>query len=146
MKIKLIAENDKDRQLLDGDEVVHEGIKDYFLFGHKIDEDKDQFDFQHWNGQPRYLMSSLHYFYEQLNDDRRREENARPSYLDESLEKAMVKDTGTVIEFPMKDLNADNKSKPMIKRGAVQVQDVQDIDLTNIAENLTEKEENFDED
>ena len=60
MIIKLIPENDFEKQSMK--EVEHRGVKSFFIFGNKKDEDNDPVDFHDWNGSYRYLQGSLYYF------------------------------------------------------------------------------------
>jgi hypothetical protein len=72
MQIKLIPETESERlRFGDEGEVVHTGVQDYFLAGVRKDEDSDMVDFHDWRGQYRFLLGSLQYFYEVLNDERR---------------------------------------------------------------------------
>ena len=43
-------------------EVEHTGVKEFFIFGIKKDENSDSIDFHDWSGSYRYLYGSLCYF------------------------------------------------------------------------------------
>ena len=78
MIIKLIPETEEEkirfRENFSSDEIVHEGINEFFLFGNKIVNNFQLTDFHEWTGSPRYLMGNLRYFYEVVNDERRMKE------------------------------------------------------------------------
>lgn len=40
----------------------HKGIKEFFIFGNKADEDSQLVDFHDWKGSYRFLIGSLEYF------------------------------------------------------------------------------------
>ena len=78
MQIKLIPETDNEKlRFGDVSEVVHNGVNDYFIAGVKADEDNSSVDFHDWRGQYRFLLGSLQYFYEMINDERRQQEARR---------------------------------------------------------------------
>jgi hypothetical protein len=51
--------------------VEHKGVKEFFIMGNKIDPDGSLIDYHDWSGSYRYLVGSLKYFAEVLNDERR---------------------------------------------------------------------------
>jgi hypothetical protein len=74
MIVKLIPETDEERQRYQQKgvaEIEHAGVREYMLFGNKIDSEGDLADFHEWHGSYRYLMGSLNYFYEEINDNRK---------------------------------------------------------------------------
>ena len=76
MIIKLIPETDEEKARYANkgiDEIEHSGVREYMLFGNKIDPEGDLADFHEWHGSFRYLMGSLNYFYETVNDNRHTE-------------------------------------------------------------------------
>ena len=48
------------------------GVRDFLMFGVKADEDEQYIDFHEWQGNLRYLLGSLMYYYEVINDERRK--------------------------------------------------------------------------
>jgi hypothetical protein len=75
MKIKIIPETDSEkeefRQKFGTDKIEHKGIREYFIFGNNVADRGDVADFHEWVGSYLYLMYSLNYFYELINDERR---------------------------------------------------------------------------
>lgn len=72
MIIKFIAETELERKRFGGAETVeHTNVKEYFIVGNKIDSEGSIVDYHEWNGSFRYLLGTLRYFYELINDDRR---------------------------------------------------------------------------
>ena len=69
MKVQLIPENEAETNLLKDFE--HEGVQDVFVFGNKVDENGEIKDFHFWKGNYRYLIGSLNFFYNEINDERR---------------------------------------------------------------------------
>ena len=117
MRIKLIPENDEERAKYAGkDEVVHNGVREFMIFGNKIDGDGDLLDFHEWTGQARYLLGSLQYFYESINDERREQRDAE-------LQRRMMRVHQAPTQF-------GNVSGGMVKRGAVKDPNVQPIDVS----------------
>jgi len=99
MIIKLIAETEVERKRFGGNESVeHFGVKEYFLAGNKIDPEGSIVDFHEWNGGFRFLIGTLGYFYEVVNDDRR-----KSSIRSES-------------ELPI-NIGGNQSGSPMIRRG-----------------------------
>ena len=60
MKIKLIPETEEEKSRMG--EVEHSGVKTFFMFGSKIDQDGDILEFHDWHGGYKYLVGSLYYF------------------------------------------------------------------------------------
>jgi len=78
MQIKLTPETDEEKANFgDVGELVHEGVKDYFLVGIKADEDADIVDFYDWRGKHQFLLGNLQYYYEVINDERRQKDARR---------------------------------------------------------------------
>ena len=126
MQIKLIPETDAEKAKYGGmDEVVHADVHEFLMFGNKIDTDGDLTDFHEWAGQPRYLLGSLQYFYETLNDERK-----------EQREKHMqlrMAQPPPPVQMPSTPINvADVENSPMVKHGQVFQQDLQPIDITGL--------------
>lgn len=126
MIIKLIPETDVERQNMQEEELT--GVKEFFIFGNKQEED-GMADFHNWRGNHRYLLSGLTYFYEIINDERREKANTvlatrnNPPRSATPTSKKMKK-TGNVdnpnvqvIEFPngqnnVIDVGAENTEPP----------------------------------
>lgn len=76
MIIKIMPENDDEKRKIRA--VEHKGIKEFFIFGNKKDEDGTLIDFHDWSGGYRYLIGSLSYFkdvvVEQMNTKKMEEE------------------------------------------------------------------------
>ncbi len=72
MQIKLTPETEEEKANFgDAKEVVHEGVRDYFLVGLRKDTDGDIVDFYDWRGKHHFLLGALTYYYEVINDERR---------------------------------------------------------------------------
>ena len=65
MIIKLIPENEFEK------EEEHTGVKEFFMFGNKQDEDGDLKDFNVWTGSYRYLEGSLYHFLTTITEEKR---------------------------------------------------------------------------
>jgi hypothetical protein len=77
MIIKFIPETDQEKDSFaknNVDEIVHENVKEYMVFGNKIDEEGDSLDFHEWKGSYRYLLGSLEYFSKIIDDARKENE------------------------------------------------------------------------
>ncbi len=77
MIIKIIPETDAEKAK--GKEVVLEGVKEYFLCGNRQDEEGTVVDFHQWHGSYKYLIGSLHFFHEEINDQRSIESDKKRS-------------------------------------------------------------------
>jgi hypothetical protein len=116
MIIKIIPETDEEIQRYKAkgiSEVEHVGVREYMLFGNKIDSEGDLADFHEWHGAFRYLMGSLDYFYQFINDKRRGE--ASQSYVPKVAQ----------TNFP----NVSPSS--FVKRGTMESK-IQHIDVSNL--------------
>ena len=67
MRITLTPENDMERQ--NYKEVVHEGVREFFMFGNKLNEETGPEDFQDWKSGYRYLIGSLSFFLNQIKEE-----------------------------------------------------------------------------
>ena len=80
MIIKFIPETEAEKEEAaknNIEEVVHYNVKEFLVFGNKIDEEGDMSDFHEWKGSYRYLLGSMEYFSNVINDSRRENELGR---------------------------------------------------------------------
>jgi hypothetical protein len=73
MKVKIIPETDVEKQKIEV--IEHEGIREFLLFGKKVDADGMAVDVHEWTGSYRYLIGSMEFFVEVLHDERRERNN-----------------------------------------------------------------------
>ena len=151
MIIKIIPETDEERnrfnECFSTNEIVHSGIREYFVFGNKISQDGQANDFHEWTGSPRYLMGNLRYFFEVVNDERRAKESNGQSI--QPPQQTQHPQRTQKINFPNKnipqnpedlenELNKinhpkivmENRTPKIIKRG--EVSNIQPIDISNL--------------
>lgn len=121
MIIKLIPETDAEKAK--HKEVTFENVKEFFLFGNRKDAEDYMVEFHEWEGSHRYLIGSLNYFYEEINDERRDGSSNRGAQIPLQI-------TG-------------NQSPPMIKRGEVKTPN---LELINPHPDEEDLEYNKDED
>ena len=69
MKIQIIPETEMEKQKIQT--IEHTGIKEFMLFGQKVDSDGQAVDIHEWTGSYRYLIGSMEFFVEVLHDERR---------------------------------------------------------------------------
>ena len=154
MIIKIIPETDEERnrfnECFSTNEIVHSGVREYFVFGNKEVIDNQVQDFHEWSGSPRYLMGNLRYFFEVVNDERRlKESNGQsvPQHIPTQNNNKVQK-----LQFPNK-INSDipqnpvdlenelgklnhpkvvmeNRSPKIVKRG--DAGNIQPIDISNL--------------
>lgn len=133
MIIKLIPENDfekqKFRDKFGADKIEHKGVREYLIFGNKVEGARDILDFHEWVGSYRYLMSGLYYFQEIINDERKSGiSSAIPTVVqNEPLTILNPEDNAVPIE-PV----AENTPK-LIKRGVISDPNIVPIDIRNIS-------------
>jgi hypothetical protein len=65
MIIKLIPENEFEK------EEEYTGVKEFFMFGNKQDEDGELKDFNVWTGSYRYLEGSLYHFLTTITEEKK---------------------------------------------------------------------------
>ena len=75
MIIRVIPETDEERAKTEEATIVN--VKEFFLFGNHVTEDGHFNDFHEWTGSYRYLMGTLLYYYEEINDERAEARNAQ---------------------------------------------------------------------
>ena len=117
MIIKIIPETDdeKDAFLKNGlDSIEHYGVREYMMFGNKIEEDSILTDFHEWQGSHQYLIGSLHYFYEVIK-------NKDPDTAKAPLE--VVASIEPSNQMP----------EGLIKRGSVMT-DIQELDISGLTD------------
>jgi len=73
MIIKIIPETEFEKSKMQEEE--HRGVKEYFFFGNKKDEDNEMTDFHNWNSSYRYLLGSLSYFLAVITDEQKSKNN-----------------------------------------------------------------------
>jgi len=147
MIIKLIPETEEEknrfRENFSSDEIVHEGINEFFLFGNKLVNNVQLTDFHEWTGSPRYLMGNLRYFYEVVNDERRMKEiGNRQQKLNQPTkvnklnfpkikEEEVLEDN--VIDEQLEDpkVVTENRFPKIIKKGDI-APNIQTIDVENL--------------
>jgi hypothetical protein len=69
MIIQVIPETEQEK--LNMDIVEHRGVREFMVFGNKTDNDGMLVDFHEWQGGYRYLVGSLHYFANIVDEERK---------------------------------------------------------------------------
>ncbi len=106
MIVKFIPETKDEKKDFESrgiDDVTHYGVKEYMVFGNKMDDDGEIEDFHEWHGAYRFLISNLAYFYEVINDNRRSQNDNKLRVAQNKIPKSKVAPNVT----------------PMIKRGEI---------------------------
>ena len=67
MIIKITPENDIEKTKIK--EVEHTGVKEFFIFGNKLDADGHLIDFHDYSGSYRYLEGSCYYFLGRIRNE-----------------------------------------------------------------------------
>ena len=142
MIIRIIPENDAEKaRFMDkfgSDKIEHTGVREYLIFGNKAMSTGEGADFHEWAGTYRYLVSSLSYFYEVLNDERRNNtagntnvtdtENTRPISAVE-FEKSTREIFNQIDRSKIQAGMYPFKDKGMLKTGGVEGATIQPIDV-----------------
>jgi len=154
MIIKLIPETDEERtrfvENFQSQELVHSGVKEFFIFGNKLLADSQLTDFHEWSGNPRYLIGNLSYFYEVVNDERRSKEQKLPTPLSiaqaqklqdaantmkfHKNEETVDGVQGKVIKADFPKIVVENREPKIIKKGEIAA-NIQTIDIENFKKN-----------
>lgn len=74
MIIKIIPETKEEKERYEAkglDSLELSNVREFMFFGNQIDNNGELSDFHEWHGSYRYLMGSLNYFYEVINDNRK---------------------------------------------------------------------------
>lgn len=69
MKVKIIPETEAEKAKFETK--TYEGLKDFFFCGRSVDADNTAVEVHEWRGALSYLIGSLHYYGEIINDERR---------------------------------------------------------------------------
>jgi len=75
MIIKFIPETEAEKAK--HKEIKYTGVKEFLVFGNRKDADGYLVDFHEWEGGYRYLLGSLDFFYNEINDERKGEASNR---------------------------------------------------------------------
>jgi len=67
MIIKITPETDAERKKIQ--EVEHTGVREFFIFGNKLDDDNELVDFHDWKGSYRYIEGSCYHFLGRIRHD-----------------------------------------------------------------------------
>lgn len=136
MIIQLIPENaDEERDI---GEVEHKKIKEFFICGVEEDEDGSISDFHNWRGSYKFLIGSLSYFWEEIND-KRREYNKNRQQATPIKFSPPTDDKERPLMNLGEQVGKAQKGMRMIKKGDVINPDVQIIDQPENEENDKEK-------
>lgn len=122
MIIKIIAENDAEKKRMiekfGAEKIVHKGVQEYLVFGNKV-ENNYLVDFQEWIGSYKYLLANLNYFYEIVNDERKM---AQAQQMMQAQAQVQAQARATL----------ERQNTPVIKHGAVNKPNIQQIDTRNL--------------
>lgn len=129
MIIKIIPETEAEIEKCSQEGIAereYRNVREFMIFGNNVDEDGDLADFHEWRGAERYLMGSLDFFYNEINDKRKMRKNASMS------PQMKIKPPPMKIDTPLTNPNkfADEK-QPMIKKGSI-VTELQQLDLSKL--------------
>jgi len=75
MIIKLIPETEQEKQR--SSEVEIKNVREFFIMGNNVSDEGNYNEFHEWTGSYRYLMGTLQYYFEVINDERREAQNRR---------------------------------------------------------------------
>jgi len=140
MIIKLIPETDEERtrfiENFQSAELVHSGIKEFFIFGNKLLADSQLIDFHEWSGNPRYLMGNLSYFYEVVNDERRAKDRSSQKPKQQPQQPQQIRfpqnTVGDVQErLPQPKIVMENREPRIVKKGEIAA-NIKTIDVENL--------------
>lgn len=122
MIIKFIPETEAEKVQLS--EQVYTGVNEFFVFGNRQDEEGRFVDFHNWRGQHRYLIGSLAYYSNVIDDERR--EKAIKSNSDGIVRQFAKKNAEVEIQppFQMIDTPVENLEENQDNKD-VEVDDVQ---------------------
>jgi hypothetical protein len=112
MIIKITPENEFEAQRMQ--EVEHTGIKEFFIFGNKLDNEGSLIDFHDWKGSYRYLEGSLYHFLTTITEEKKKKANQLNQKNEISLKP-----------------QSQNKP-PFIKRGQVGQVNENDLKIINV--------------
>ena len=115
MIIKIIPETEAEKARIS--EVEHVDVRDFFIMGTKMSEEKDLLDFHDYSGSDRYFIGSLHYFLRKIEL-----EHLSKNTNEISLQPKMATP-------PTSNLLEEAQGDKMIKRGEV---DEPDLKLVKI--------------
>ena len=141
MIIKIIPENEFESQKMQ--EVEHTGIKEFFIFGNKIDKDGDLIDFHDWKGSYRYLEGSLYHFLTTITEEKKKKANQLNQKNEISL-KPTSQNTpfikrGQITDNDLKVINVEDLSKQPPQ--PIQFPPINQNEETPIKDNETEAED-----
>lgn len=137
MIIKLIPETDEERtrftENFQSVELVHSGIKEFFIFGNKLLADSQLIDFHEWSGNPRYLMGNLSYFYEVVNDERRAKDRSSQKPKQQPQQIKFPQNTvGDAQDWlPKPKIVMENREPRIVKKGEIAA-NIKTIDVENL--------------
>jgi len=115
MIIKLIPETEQER--LRSTEVEIRNINEFFLMGNNVTDEGDINEFHEWTGSYRYLMGTLQYYSEVINDERREAQSRR-------------------------SMNSPSPVGPQLRVVEAEVDEVDDPEILNFDDNV---DDNFDD-
>ena len=142
MRIKIIPETEAEKAQMKKTE--HVNVREFFIFGNRTDNDGDLIDFHDWKAQHRYLLGSLKYFYEVINDERRAVEGKKSSRqeidLTPSSPSAAKPVPSAASPFPgapkVVDFPPSSNAKDAIPHKAM-MQEVQDVEVKTVVDSDT---------
>ena len=79
MKIIIIPETEEEQERMGEESVEISNINEFLIFGNNVTEDGKYNDFHEWTGSYRYLLGSLQYYANIVNDERQ-EASTRKSF------------------------------------------------------------------
>ena len=108
MIIKIIPETEQEIKNYEKkgiSEVEHCGVREFMMFGNKVDSEGDMVDFHEWTGSYRYLMGGLDYFYQTMNDNRRGKTTSPQMNLAKNAPSGMIKRGGAISDLTPIDIS-----------------------------------------
>jgi len=128
MIIKVIPETAAEKARMK--EVEHTGVKEFFMFGNKLDADNDLVDFHDWTGGYKMLIGNLAYFQNFIiNEERNSMEKSRTAEI--KIPKKMIKQgaiDANAIEFPKDESKKEGKTlQEVFDKEVRDIKDVKDV-------------------
>jgi hypothetical protein len=110
MIIQIIPETEQEK--LTTDIIEHRGVREFMVFGNKVDNNDLLVDFHEWSGGYRYLVGSLHYFANVVDEERR----SRAEFANRTGNVVAAPELKNVIDMPINDVDLQEKLDQAVEK------------------------------
>ena len=114
MIIQIIPETEQEK--LNMEIVEHRGVREFMVFGNRVSDDGMLIDFHEWAGGYRYLIGSLHYFANIVDEERKNRAEFAKTGSVKSASAVPAPEVADIIDMPVNEADLQDRLDNVVEK------------------------------